>query len=500
MSHGGDGPSDPLVGGEWRLANARFEHLPVHMALLPTGKVLALGGSSNNRAYLRAPHPAEVWDPARDECRTLTQRLPGDIFCAGHAALPNGHLLVAGGTTMYPPKFLEDRIPLFGGLEHAYTFDPWSETWTRVPNMTRGRWYPTLITLADGSVLALAGLTRHFPWVVLRKAEQFRPEIGWTRARKAHRWLPLYPRLHLLPDGRVLYSGSYNTHIVFPFSLGRFPTAVLTPGVGWTRIGPPKRREREEGASVLLPLKAGDAAKVLLIGGGTTGGGVGTNTVELLDFSRTPLEWRFVAPMRHVRYYAYAVLLPDGKVLVCGGRTGSHQREEHPMAAEPTHDAGAIYDAEVFDPEAGTWTTLAAMSVPRLYHSNALLLPDGRVVMGGSNPKGYYETRIEVFSPPYLFQGARPHITASPPTIAYAGTFDIEVSGPSIDRVVLMRPGVTTHCVDTEQRHVTLNHRQTGSSFVVEVPANRNLLPPGHYMLFVLSDGIPSEAVFVRLA
>src|SRR5206468_184140 len=118
-----------------------------------------------------------------------------------------------------------------------------------------GRWYPTLLTLGDGRALAMAGFTSHFPWFFLKCVEVY--DGGrWLRLDGADRWLPLYPRLHLLPSGEVFYSGSYNTHYTFPFSLSAFPTAILdVEKARWRTIGPTNEIEREEGACVLLPLR-----------------------------------------------------------------------------------------------------------------------------------------------------------------------------------------------------------------------------------------------------
>jgi hypothetical protein len=146
---------------------------------------------------------------------------------------------------------------------------------------------------------------------------------------------------------------------------------------------------------------------------------------------------------------------------------------------------------------------MADMKVDRLYHSNALLLPDGRVMTAGSNPqRTINELRIEIFWPPYLFKGDRPLITKYPKNISYAKTFEIESpQSPDIIDVALIRSTVTTHCVNTEQRYVGLKFSSKDSStLAVELPSNKNLVPPGHYLLFILNnDGVPSIAPFVQV-
>lgn len=502
--------------GVWEPIRFSFKGLPVHMALLHTGKVLAFAGSGNDEHSFENPHPAELWDPQTDEAKTIDQRLAGDLFCVGQAFLPDGRLIAAGGTYKYDGNLFGLPIPPFRGLNHTYIFDPLLERWTRVQDMANGRWYPTLVTLGDGRVLAVAGLTEGLPWVFLRSIEIYTPGIGWKKLEGADRWLPLYPRLHLLPGGDVFYSGSYNTHYTFPFVLKAFPTAILNVRERkWKTIGPPTKSEREEGACVLLPLTPPEyKAKVLLAGGGTPGGRKAIPNAELIDLSEDYPKWRRIEGMNHPRYYAYAVILPDRRVFVMGGRKGTIERHA-PMAPmvekeeceEREHDIPqdllAVREAEIFDPETRAWTEVARMQVDRLYHSNALLLPDGRVVAAGSNPsRRVNELRIEIYRPPYLFKGERPLITNYPTHVEYGQVFEIETpSAKDIESVALMRPSAVTHCVDTEQRYVGLEFDSKNSERItIEAPVNPNLAPPGYYMLFVVTrELVPSKGKFVHV-
>jgi hypothetical protein len=477
--------------------------------------VLAFCGSGNEEAHLTAPHSAEVWDPDSGEIKIIEQQLAGDIFCAGHAFLPDGRLLVAGGTCRYDRKlFGLLPIPPFGGLEHTYIFDPASETWTRAQDMGNSRWYPTLITLGDGRILAMAGLTRYFPWAFLRTIETYSPSLGWRKLAGAERWLPLYPRLHLLPNGDVFYAGSYNTHYTFPFTVKGFPTATLNPQTGaWQTIGLPSQSQREEGATLLLPLLPPDyKARVILIGGGTPTGQEASADVESIDLSESNPRWERAKPMQHARYYVYAVMLPNRQIFVIGGRKGLHAHQptaksdvgaQHEGHDDIPRDPHAIHAAELFNPETNEWTSLAPMTLDRLYHSNAMLLPDGRVMVAGSNPRsGVNERRIEIYRPPYLFQGPRPRIETAPAEVSYGQEFEIDTpDAEDVDAVALIRPSTTTHCLDTEQRYVGLAFNRPGSGQIVaQVPGNKNLVPPGYYMLFIVHAGIPSTARFVHVS
>jgi hypothetical protein len=502
-------PPDPAVVGQWEPVQYRFQHLPIHSALLHTGKVLGFGGSGNDRLYLHNPHPAELFDPATGAITPVNQPLEGDLFCAGHTQLADGRLLVAGGTSGYDEKFLGFiPLPPFRGLNQTYIFDPVSEQWQRVENMGYGRWYPTLVMLADGRIFNIAGLTEHFPWAFLRAAEVYSAG-GWQHWHHADAWMPLYPRLHLFPpDGNLFYAGSYNTHYTFPFLLNFFPTSILNVATGkWKHIGLPRQSQREEGTSVLLPLLPSEnyRPRVLLIGGGTSSGTSTTNQVEMIDLWAEKPTWQPVESMKHGRYYNYAMLLPDRNIMVLGGRSGTKQPHDHPsaVAGEVQHDPLAILEPEMFHIDHGHWHSLAPMTVDRLYHSNALLLPDGRVFVAGSNPiPSVNELRIEIYHPPYLFKGARPEITSVPAQAAYGASFEIESPAASeIDEVALIRLSVTTHCLNTDQRYVGLAiHSRAGNKLTVQVPQNPSVAPPGYYMLFILRAGVPSVAKFIRLA
>jgi hypothetical protein len=513
---------DPRDVGMWEPITARFHHLPVHLALLHTGKVLGFGGSGNDPRNEGRPFRAEIWDPlAGGDGRPIDQDLSADTFCSGHAFLPDGRLLVAGGTRLYDRLRFGFGFPPFRGTDHAYAFDPVTETWTRLPNMSRGRWYPTLVPLPDGGVLATSGLSKHFPWFFRRSIEFFASATGWHKERAASRWLPLYPRLHLVPrgggkPGGVFYSGSFNTHYTYPFRLKSFPTALLDLGTSsWRKLGPPRHAQREEGASILLPLVPPDYRPVvMLLGGGNFHGAEVIPQVELIDLGEEQPAWTEIpAQMMHPRYYAYSVILPDRGVLVVGGRMGkgdhrhgppaAMSQREHEASDRPPQDPQAIHEAELFDPDTQTWRLLAPMRRDRLYHANALLLPDGRVMAAGSNPsRGSNELSIELYRPPYLFRGERPVIEEVTNSIHYGQTFEMRTPDASdITEVALIRPSATTHCVNPEQRYVGLQFRAVdGSALRIEAPPDAWLAPPGYYMAFVLRDGIPSEARFVRLS
>ena len=212
--HDAHAVSDPKRGGRWETIGASFEGAATHVALLHTYKILAFGGSALDPKLLSTPYPAELLDLNTLTVRTVSMNgIVGDLFCCGHTFLGDGTLLVVGGTSHYQPWW----HPFPAGRQEAYLFDPRTEAWRRLPDIPEGRWYPTLLRLPDNSVLVIAGLREHFTWFILRRTHDvYRSGQAWSTMKQG-KWFPLYPRLHLLPDGDVFYAGVFNVHFEFPW-------------------------------------------------------------------------------------------------------------------------------------------------------------------------------------------------------------------------------------------------------------------------------------------
>jgi hypothetical protein len=167
-----------------------------------------------------------------------------------------------------------------------------------------------------------------------------------------------------------------------------------------------------------------------------------------------------------------------------------------------------VFAAELWDPDTGKWTVLASMKVPRMYHSTAMLLPDGRVITsGGGQPEGTGEAKgtihddMQIFSPPYLYRGARPTITSAPSAATYGQTINVATpDAASISKVTLLRLGSVTHGFNFTQRIAKLSFEKSEGGLTVQLPTNPNSAPPGPYMLFVINDqGVPSVASMISL-
>ncbi|MFC5949932.1 galactose oxidase-like domain-containing protein [Pseudonocardia lutea] len=472
--------------GVWRLLERDSGVLAVHAALLHTGSVAFFAGSSNDPDNAAAGRfGTAVWHyPSTAISRPAT---PIDLFCCGHAFLPDGRLLAAGGTERYDP---------FLGLRQAVVFepdegppDPGSPTgttgaWEAVPDMAGGRWYPTLVTLADGRVLAVSGLDGTSQ--LNTHPETYRDGAGWTTSANSPNW-PMYAHLFLLEDGRVFYSGGqYGPNNGERPAVWDLATNATVPVAGL-----PVPQARNQAASVLLPPVQDQ--RVMIVGGGPwdmhdmTGA---TGSAAIVDLKAVAPRYVATASLAVPRMHLCATLLPDRTVLVNGGAM---------MEESAAH---AALDAEIFDPASGTWARGATSRVPRLYHSVALLMPDGRVVTAGSNPaRKTEELRIEVYWPPYLFRGTPPGCLPTETDVAFGGTVDVATGDPgAIASAALLRPGATTHSADVEQRLVDLPVVARGTvRLTVRLPERRHA-PPGWYLLFLLSDaGLPSRGEWVRL-
>jgi hypothetical protein len=319
----------------------------IHAFTLPTGKVLHYafpGAIQNPSAY--------IWDPVTWEFTPVPVNRP--LFCSGHSFMADGRLLVTGGNGPAPEGE-------FHGITDTHIFDAFDQTWARVADIADGRWYPTNVTLADGGVLVLSGLDQ--TGATNFDVEVYQPGTGTCWNIVAQAGLPLYPWTHLLSSGDVLYSGpSRETGILSTDTWSWY--GIVLSNDGW----------RSGGMSVLLP---GERDRVMIIGGQRAG--LVTATAEIIDCAVPSPAWHYTQPMNFPRMHANAVILPDGNVLVIGGHSAMH--EEGPGGPPPS----SVYEAEVFDPRTETWSVMAAMQRPRVYHSTAVLLPDGSVLAAGSD-------------------------------------------------------------------------------------------------------------------
>ncbi len=476
--------------GSWTTNSTPAPVRAVHAALLPNGHVLLIQGSGNNPDLFAAgTFTTTEWDPVANTFRSIPT--PYDMFCAGHAFLPNGQLLVAGGTTGYPDSL---HATDYLGSDQSYRFDPATHKYVQSPNLDEGHWYPTLVNRGDGSVIMVAGQDQNGQ--IQSHYQVFDPTANngsgsWTPQQSSAEFFPEYPALHLLADGRYLYSG------VSTFGVGNVPAGIwdasantFSPIPGLTDVD-----RRDMGASVLLP--PAQSQRVMVIGGGqhTDPSAKAVASTAIVDLTKPNPSYVPGPPISESKQYVSAVILPDRTVLQTGGTN------------ESWYDAGQPgftfrYTAQIYHPATNTWEDAAQNTIGRTYHSEALLLPDGRVATFGGNYSNRgedFELRIELYSPPYMTK-TRPTLSGfSSASMARGGTIGFSSDVP-LQYAELVRPSAATHSNDPDQRLVDLPVTQSGTHVTASLDPNPNLTPPGWYMLFgVDQTGTPSVAKWVQV-
>lgn len=419
----------------------------------------------------------------------------GDLFCSGHSWLPNGKLLVVGGTTEHGT-----REGLIVGGKLAYLYDPYlpgNAAWTRLPDMAADRWYPTTTVLASGDVMVAGGSedsVSHFH----NDFELFDPSTNTWRvvsgggrlfSGPATTRFDTYPRIHQLASGSIFLSG-----MSAACARAQWDGSSAT----WSETGSTAFGYRLFGASLLFAGRGGgDPDRVFVLGGETTVGNTtwARRSMETCTASSANPVWTRAASMLAERGSLNAVLLPDASILAIGG---------HGSGWLPGAQQLPLF-AERFDGE--RWIACAAGASPRDYHSAAVLLPDGRVLAAGGESR---TSDYQIYRPWYLTTGAlRPEIVSAPETIGTvaSGVASFGVThaplpiGREIDHAVLLRPGTITHHSDFDARYVRLRTTSTSPTTVrVEAPADTKQTPRGWYMLFLLSnERVPSVAAWVKV-
>ncbi|PVZ14572.1 galactose oxidase early set domain-containing protein [Actinomycetospora cinnamomea] len=573
----------------------------IHAALLSSGRILLIAGSGNKEdMFATRALKSLLYDPATGSTRMIP--VPDDMFCGGQTTLPDGRLLVAGGTQRYekldgavtnaggamvvknedpdaprvlpagtvfvspagvryrstrdvslapaaksgqgrrtvvtaaeeqvfveavdpgpaavtetPAQYQVEGLPpeqarnVYGqgqamtlrkqdyqGTDQAYTFDPVTETWSRVPDMAFARWYPTLTPMADGRVLTMAGLDG-VGEVLDGQTEIFDPATTtWTERKDLQHYFPTYPAVfETAQAGRMVYTGANAGY--GPADRGREPGLWDLDRGGFTPI--PGLRDPDlletAGSAWVGPVQ--DQRLAVVGGGGVGESPRSTGRIDYLDLDDPAPRFTPGPTMPEGVRYPNLVDLPDDTLLISGG-----SRDYRGKGGSNNHLARLLH------PDTGELAPAADPVVGRDYHTEALLLPDGRVLTAGSDPlfddqqnlvPGTFEQRIEIYSPPYLYRGARPTIADAPPTLARGRTATVATPDAAHLRGArLIKASTATHVTTTDMRSVALDVAPAPGGVAVTVPENPALTPPGPYMLFLVDDrGVPSVARMVSV-
>jgi hypothetical protein len=439
----------------------------IHAVHLPTGKILVWGYNNQGIGV-----NAKLFDPDTSVATETT--VPTEAFCAGQTYLPDGRVIIAGG--------LGRR-----GSISSVTYDPFTDTWGPIIPMYAGRFYPTLTTLADGRVFTASGSGSRastpeiydpmtLTWTPLG-CDPFNPSICRDARFRWH----FYARTTQTPDERLFVVPASREIYAATFDLDTEQWTVHAIGTG------------RNGKLTPAPAVYYDVGKLLRAGNDVYAPkSRATADASVLDISDSlHPTYRTITPMVYPRNRNNLTILADGKVLATGGLYDPN--------CEGQADVN-VYHPELWDPATEQWETLGPMQEARHYHSTALLLRDGSIMVAGGETK---KKTLQIFHPPYLYKGPRPVIDSAPATIDVApATFDVfTLDAATVAQVNLLKLGAVTHAYDENQRIVKLNIlTRDVNKITVGGPTNNYYAPPGYYMLFLISDlGVPSISNYVRV-
>ena len=524
-----DAWSPPIT---WRASDG-FYAAGIHATLMPDGRIHFMGFErdtfdplqatvTRRSAFIFTPTPLGQPYPSEVIIANLTQPIDADntfvapsffvtdqLYCAGQTLTADGDVFTAGGLRCVFDSATSSTS--FFGLSYASLYD--GASWTRVANdMTviaaagaPARYYPTCTRLSDGRILVTGGYDLILPTTAANlSAEAYDPATGdWTilsdyGATPAGIFNPDYTHPFVLPARFFTFYDLVmfgEDGVPLFFSLHTVP--AWAAGVG--RPGTLAGQSPNFGATTaMLPIRVDDGEwgysnGAILIAGGSHN----TSHQRRVDVYDTATNsWLPRVHMQLPRHHPTSVLLPDGRVLIAAG---------HDLNGDPR-----VRRTSTIDPARGFEHALGREPVPEItgYHHVAILLPDGRVLIGGGRDESTSTTlekpTFRYYSPAYMF-AERPAIETAPATVTLGQSFNVVTSGAKPVEVVLMGLGSMTHSFDANQRHVELAitaNTPVGAqhSLTVDAPPDDRVAPPGHYMLFVLDgERVPSGAVIVKV-
>jgi hypothetical protein len=449
--------------GRWTTCQLPVDFNPVHASVLPDGSVLLMAGSGNSPEAFQAGHfQSYVFFP--DTCSTVAVPTPSDVFCSGHTPLPNGNVLVAGGTAQYDD---------FHGAATSYEYDWVNRRFVPVAPMARGRWYPSASELGSGDVFVVSGLDGAGALATRAEIYHYRTRT-WSDAPYEFT-VPTYP--HMLPTagGRLFFTG-------VGFGGSAMPVGFLRPLTGeFQPVGGLDNNLRDQGASFFVPYSQG--RKVMVAGGDVS-------TTALIDLYASPDPSYSPGPTmsRSRKYLSHAVLF-DGRVLLAGGQ----DPEKRP-----------IYSTQLYRVSTNSYEASAPTTGAHQYHSNMWVDRAGRAILVGGNPeRGTVQRLVEVFHPWYADVPNRPAITSAPTTIAHNQAFRVGVrlaAGTKLLRVRVQRLVSTTHQFGSAEGDFTLAAATTSTGPGWKLNISANLTPPGYYYLVAVdSRSVPSVARIIKV-
>ena len=479
-------PITPTGLGKWG-PTINFPLVPVAAALEPNGNVLTWsayaydtftgGNGANTLTSTYNPSSGVVSE-------RLVTNINHDMFCPGISLDFNGRPVVTGGNN----------------APQTSTYNPVSNAWITGPKMNIPRGYQSSATCSDGRIFTIGG-----SWSGGQGGKN-----GEIYSPSANTWT-LLPGCPVSPMLTADVQGVYradNHGWLFGWKSGYVFQAGPSIAMNWYSTSGSGGQSAAGSRASDSDAMAGNAVmydavngKILGLGGSPNyQGSQATSNANIITIGPPGANPSVttVESMANSRIFANSVVLPDGKVFVTGGQT----------IGAPFSDANAVFTPEMWDPATNTFKSMLPNSIPRNYHSVALLLPDATVFSGGGGLCGTCSTNhfdAQIYTPQYLLTStgapaSRPSIT-SLPTTASAGSQVTVKTDQSISTMSLIRMGSATHTVDTDQRRIALTFTTSGTNtYQFTIPSDRGVALPGYWMLFVLnSAGVPSKAGIIKV-
>lgn len=503
------GGDDPLYVWNYPTGAAAGEYslliggviIPLISAPARNGKIVFVekvgtGPANSTGSYELDPSLIDDFDAAWRPLHPKT-----DVFCSGGVTLPDraGRQLNVGGwsaDSLYGVRLYWPD----GELGTAGTND-WQENVNEL-SLQIGRWYPSAMVMANGSVLVVGGEDGSNGPPVPNMEVLPKPAGGYlVDAPYLERTDPYstYPFLAVLPSGGIFISYYNEARILDENSLTVKTELPNIPGAVNNFLG--GRTYPFEGTAVLFPQHAPytDPVRVLICGGSAPGQAPGLDNCVHMTPDAPEDGWT-IERMPSKRVIVCMTALPDGTYLILNG--GQKGEAGFGLASDPNYNA-VLYDPT--KPLNQRFSIMANTTVARMYHSEATLMDDGRVIVSGSDPQDArfpQEYRVEVFTPPYILSGAaRPEFTLPNDDFAYGESFTIQVSGATTGniRVSILGSVISTHGNSMGQRTFFPAVSCSGTACTVTTPPNAHVCPPGWFQMFVLDGPTPSHAKWIRI-
>ena len=424
-----------------------------------------------------------------------------DIFCSAGLVLPDkvGRQINVGGWA--EGATFGVRLYWPDGSPGEPSYNDWQENVNEV-GLQDGRWYPSAMIMANGSILVVGGEKGSNGAPVPTIEVLPKPPGGQViECDYLERTDPynLYPYLTVLPSGGIAIFYYNEARILDENTLATTKVLPNIPGAVNDFLG--GRSYPMEGTSMLMPQHAPytDPLTVLICGGSTIGPEIALDNCVSIQPEAGEPEWT-IERMPSARVISCIAALPDGTYLILNG--GQQGFAGFGLATEPNHNA-ILYDPT--KPANQRMTSMANTTIDRLYHSEAILLQDGRVLVSGSDPEDVrfvQEYRLETFTPPYLMSGLpQPTFTIKNIDWSYGQSVYISITSGSTAnmRASLLGAVASTHGNSMGQRTIFPEISCSGNSCTITAPPNAHVCPPGWFQLFVLDGPTPSHSTWVRI-